>query len=216
MTLHQIVLSGPISALVLFLNLLVLLPAKAAPDAPNTLQASFIWSPSVPAGKQAYVAFRKNFMLGDPAASATLHLFADSRYLLWLNGKYVLRGPCRFNPKRPEYDSVDLGGFLQKGANTLVVLVHHYAGAVNGRIMQHAPGLTARLEVAGQEILRTDTSWRCSQNTEYRPSPDAWSSIPDVLDARMSPGEWTASAFDDSSWERADTLDGAKWGATCR
>ena len=103
----------------------------------KALQASMIWAPSVPVGTQAYVAFRKTFELADTAAPATLQLFADSRYMLWVNGKYVLRGPCRFNPKRPEFDSVDPGPIPPKGKQRLVVLVHHYAGATNGRIMRH-------------------------------------------------------------------------------
>jgi alpha-L-rhamnosidase len=189
-------------------------PGRPVDDAVGaSLQRAMIWSPSAPAGQGAYVAFRKSFTLQDAPASATLHLFADSRYLLWVNGNYVLRGPCRFNPKRPDYDSVELRPFLQKGANLLVVLVHNYAGAVNGRIMVHAPGLTARLDAAGKELLRTDDSWRCSRNTEYRPSPGAWSSIPDVIDGRLSPGEWTGPAFDDSGWERATIVDGGTWGA---
>ena len=177
------------------------------------LQQAMIWSPSASPGQQAYVAFRKSFALPGAPGSATLHIFADSRYLLWVNGNYVLRGPCRFNPKRPEYDSVDLRPFLHAGTNGLVVLVHHYAGAINGRIMQHAPGLTARLDVAGKEFLRTDASWRCHRNTEYLPSPNAWSSVPDVIDGRLKPGDWTASVFDDSGWEHATAADGGAWGA---
>lgn len=179
----------------------------------QSLQKAMIWSPSALPGKQAYVAFRKSFALQAAPASATLHLFADSRYILWVNGTYVLRGPCRFNPKRPEYDSVDLGPFLKEGTNILVALVHHYAGAINGRIMQHTPGFTARLDVADKEVLRTDVSWRCSRNTEYRPSPSAWSSIPDVIDGRLNLGDWTALGFDNTSWEHATTVDGGKWGA---
>ena len=195
--------------------LLGLVPAPAqSADAPGkALSGAMIWSPSSPTGTQTYVAFRKRFALPDTAAPATLQLFADSRYLLWVNGTYVLRGPGRFNPKRPEFDSVDLQPFLRPGSNTLVVLVHHYAAAINGRIMRHAPGLTARLEVAGRELLRTDASWRCSTHTEYRPSPGAWSSIPDVLDGRLSPGDWTTPAFDDSAWEPAMAVDGGTWGA---
>ena len=63
---------------------------------------------------------------------------------LWVNGSHVLRGPCRFNPKRPEFDTLDIAPHLRAGANTLVVLVHHYP-ATNGRIMNHAPGLTTIL-----------------------------------------------------------------------
>jgi hypothetical protein len=180
-------------------------------DVAQTLQSAMIWSPDALARKQAYVAFRKSFDLAQKPASALLHLFADSRYLLWVNGKHVLRGPCRFNPKRPEFDTLDIAPHLRAGANTLVVLVHHYP-ATNGRIMKHAPGLTAVLEAVGREIFRTDKSWRCSSDTEYRPSPGAWSSIPDVIDGRLSPGNWTAHGFDDSSWKPSTPVDGNTWG----
>lgn len=176
------------------------------------LQASMIWSPESPGGTQAYVAFRKEFDLAKPPASADFHLFADSRYLLWVNGKQVLRGPCRFNPKRPEFDSTDLAPHLREGRNSIVVLVHHYP-ATNGRIMRHEPGLTALLEIDGNEFLRSDPSWRCSPNTEYRPSPGAWSSIPDVIDGRVRPGEWTRPGFDDSAWQAATPVDGNTWGS---
>jgi hypothetical protein len=189
-------------------------PLGADEPVGRELQSSMIWSASAPAGTQAYVAFRKSFELKTkPEQPARLDIFADSRYLLWVNGEQILRGPCRFNPKRPEFDSLDVAPFLRPGKNVLTVLVHHYAGAVNGRIMQHAPGLTARLAVGGKEILRTDTSWRCSKNTEYRSSPGAWSSIPDVLDGRLCPLDWTTPVFDDATWEPAVTVDGNTWGA---
>ena len=194
------------------LALLLAHPLQA--DVVQTLQSSMIWSPAAPTGTQAYVAFRKEFNLAAvPADPAMLHLFADSRYLLWVNGRQILRGPSRFNPKGPEYDSLDIKPYLQTGANSLVVLVHHYAGATSGRIMSHAPGLTALLEAGGQQILRSDTSWKSSNSTEYRPSPDAWSSIPDVIDARLSPGTWTTTDFDDSAWAAAAPVDGNTWGA---
>ena len=177
------------------------------------LQSAMIWAASAPAGTQAYVAFRKSFELKTrPEQPARLDLFADSRYMLWVNGEQILRGPCRFNPKRPEFDSLDIKPFLRTGKNILTVLVHHYP-AINGRIMRHATGLAARFEVDGKEILRTDTSWRCSKNTEYRPSPDAWSSIPDVLDGRLCPFDWTTPAFDEATWEPAVAVDGTTWGA---
>ena len=199
----------------LTLSLLALLLAHPLhADVAQTLQSSMIWSPAAPVGTQAYVAFRKEFNLADvPAGPAMLHLFADSRYMLWVNGSQILRGPSRFNPKGPEYDSLDIQPYLQTGANSLVVLVHHYAGATSGRIMSHAPGLTVLLEADGQEILRSDTSWKSSNSTEYRPSPDAWSSIPDVIDARLSPGAWTTTDFDDTAWTAATPVDGSTWGA---
>lgn len=91
----------------------------------SRLQSSMIWSTDQPNGEQVYAAFRKVFDLPGTSGSAVLHLFADSRYMLWVKGKYVLRGPCRFNPVRPEYDVVEIGPFIRKGNNTIVVLAHN-------------------------------------------------------------------------------------------
>ncbi|NWJ51456.1 MAG: hypothetical protein HXX14_11390 [Bacteroidetes bacterium] len=178
----------------------------------SVLQSSMIWSPSNPGGKQVYIAFRKSFNLSTVSNNASLKLFADSRYILWINGLYVLRGPCRFNPKRPEYDIINLHPFLKKGKNVIAVLVHHYANAINGRIMQHIPGLTAVLEMSGKEILRSDSSWRYNDKTRYLPSPKSWTTIPDVIDARIDKEEWLSAKFDDSEWPFAKLIDGRQWG----
>jgi len=84
----------------------------------ESLQKSMIWLglPAEEAGKPICAAFRKQFEIAQTPAEATLHIFADSRYILWINGKYVLRGPCRFDPKRPEYDTVDVKNSCKKAA----------------------------------------------------------------------------------------------------
>ena len=188
-------------------------PSAAAAAAP--LQSSFIFLPGLNKS-QVYAGFRKTFALpAPPPASTLLHLFADARYMLYVNGAYVSRGPCRFNPKRPEFDTIDVGPHLRAGQNLIAVLVHSYgAGAINGRIMYHAPGLTALLDLPGGAPLATDATWRCSAATEYQPSPVAWSSIPDVIDGRVpGAGAWQAPGFDDSAWALAAPLPGAAFGA---
>jgi hypothetical protein len=184
--------------------LMLALGASAAPDAGPSLQQSFVWPASAPAGKQAYVMFRKEFTLAAVPGEAELDIFADSRYILWINGDYVLRGPCRFDPKFPEYDRLDVRRHLRAGANTIEVLVHHYAGGHNSKIMAHDPGLALALSLPGG-VLCTDATWTCSRKTPYLPSPSAWGSIPDVLDGRIA-----ASAAD---WEPVASVDGGKWGA---
>lgn len=192
--------------------LLLAAPGAFAVDPAERLPAAMIWTPEVPAGIQAYVAFRTSFPLEAAPADAKLHIFADSRYLLWVNGVHVSRGPARFHPGRPEYDTLDLTPQLRPGGNTLAVLVHHYAGATHGRIIRHAPGLAALLDLDGREMLRTSPSWRASAATEYQPSPGSWSSIPDVIDGRKWPGDWTAPGFADDAWTAAVPVEGSGWG----
>ena len=78
------------------------------------LESSIIWKGSaIQDATGVAVAFRKKISFAAPPVHATLHLFADARYLLWVNGKYVERGPARFQPNGPEYDSVNLDSKLQ-------------------------------------------------------------------------------------------------------
>jgi alpha-L-rhamnosidase len=184
------------------------------------LRKTMIWAASASVDQQQYVAFRKVFDLTAEPKEACLRLFSDTRYLLWINGRYVDQGPCRFDPKRPEYDTLDVRRFLQKGHNVIVVLVHHYAGISHGeksRFMEHVPGLTAALDATLTDgsamTLATDTTWRANSHTRYRPEVEViFSSVRDNIDARIDAGDWTQSDFDDSAWEAGVEIDGNTWG----
>jgi alpha-L-rhamnosidase len=194
-----------------------LLAFLVAADPGPSLQSSFIWAPGSPPGTQAYVAFRAPPFLLDPQhTNTTIHLFADTRYQLYVNGQYILRGPCRFNPKRPEYDSLDLSPSLIPGQlNWVVVLVHHYGNVINGRIISHPPGLAVLVESGDSTVLlQTSTAWKSSASTQYLPSPGAWSSIPDVIDSRalVPLGDWTQPNYNDSSWAISTPVVGSLWG----
>lgn len=115
------------------------------------LQKNLVWTQPAdhPNGQQQYAVFRKTFYLDDIATKGPeVEIFADSRYLLWINGKYVSRGPVRFNPKSPEYDVIPVENYLRKGQNVISVLVHSFGDRVCGRIMYHEPGLAVRLLVS--------------------------------------------------------------------
>jgi len=192
-------------------------------DYAQRLQASFIWTKAEPPQKQTYAAFRKTFEIENVPAKAALRIFADNRYLLWINKAYVERGPCRFDPKRPEYDILDVTDCLQKGKNVITVLVHYYAvGSFKAcqlqcsRMMEHRPGLTVELEIVlpgGKEMhQRTDATWRWTTETRFQPSPGTYTSVPDNIDARRDTGDWMAVDFNDSSWRPAVPIEGGLWG----
>ena len=212
-----------------FLGLFLSLGAgggEAPPEAPwaEKLAAHAVWHAEGETGEQHYLTFRKCFEMSALPQTALFHIFADSRYVLWCNGRYVTMGPCRFDPAFPAYDSLDLRPFLQEGANVLAILAHHYHDGKPveapeefcGRIMRHAPCLTAGLEGRDGQgapfAFWTDATWRVSNETPYRPSPPSWSSIPDRIDGRVFRGDWRQLDFDDSGWAAASPLASFSWG----
>lgn len=89
-------------------------------------KSRFIWCDADGVGRNVFAVFRLSLTLSAPPTAAALHLFADSRYRLRVNGAVAAYGPARFVPSAPEYDTIDLTRWLRPGDNTVTVEVNHY------------------------------------------------------------------------------------------
>jgi len=180
------------------------------------LSSAMVWTgkPMPDNASENMVVFRKKFTVPVLARHATLHLFADVRYMLWVNGRYVERGPARFEPAAPEYDSVDLTKFMRAGSNVIALLVT--AQISNGRTRLHEPCLTAELveQHGGKStiIFVTDATWKWSDQTRYRRALTDWANIYDVVDARVEDGDWTQLDYDDGNWAVVAPVKNHTWG----
>jgi alpha-L-rhamnosidase len=183
------------------------------------LTGAMIWAAETPAAKgYLHAGFRREFEIPAVPQTAALHIFAYTRYQLFINGEYVGRGPSRFQNQRPEYDSWNIRAKLRAGRNVIAALVHR--DNPSGRVMHHAPGFTARLEMlrtdGTKQVVATDAAWQGFLEPAYGPQPDAWASFPENIDARRSPGDWTARDFPASSLPTAaplTTSDATVWPA---
>lgn len=177
----------------------------------KALQKAFVWA-DLPVGKPGVaVGFRRTFDLESKPTSGFLQLFADARYILWVNGSYVDRGPARFQPNGPEYDMIEISRFLKRGKNAVALLV---AGNLSGgKVMRHRPGLTASLEVNGKMLWKTDDAWRWSDSTRFRSVSANWPNLwESEVDARVEDGDWTTADYNDGSWKHASPIQGTDWG----
>jgi alpha-L-rhamnosidase len=152
---------------------------------------TFVWADAAGEGRAQVVWFRRDLELGAAADEAWLHLFADSRYLVFVNGAVVASGPARFYPEHPEYDSVNLQPWLVAGHNTLAVQVLSFGTA--SFQLRRAPGaFTAWGSVrAGDEAvdLATPGNWKCVRDLGYDSSAPRMSfAMPpiEVYDARST------------------------------
>ena len=85
--------------------------------------AQFVWTDDHGAGRNVFAIFRRRLELKSVPEQAVLHLFADTRYRLRVNGTVANYGPARFSPTAPEYDDVDVAPFLSAGWNVITVEV---------------------------------------------------------------------------------------------
>ncbi|MFE3033068.1 alpha-L-rhamnosidase N-terminal domain-containing protein [Streptomyces canus] len=178
----------------------------------------------LPPARFSRVQFRRTFELATDAGvpvRVPLRLSADSRYLLWVNGVEVGRGPIRSQPRRLRYDEYDIADLLRPGRNVIAVLVTYYGHAnsfwqpaassgVMGRDAQLV--LESRLHHDGQAgqggegWLVTDAGWRATRSVAWRglESGNALDGVPiELLDARELDPAWVEADFDDSAWADA-------------
>lgn len=180
--------------------------ASAAPE--STLaqpSPTFVWANAAGEGRAQVVWFRRDLDLGAAADEAWLHLFADSRYLLFVNGAVVASGPARFYPEHPEYDSVNLQPWLSAGHNTLAVQV--LSSGTASFQLRRAPGaFTAWGSVrAGGHAhdLATPGNWKCMRDGGYDSSAPRMSfAMPpiEVYDARRAGADFLGGDLSASGW----------------
>ncbi|MCW8129029.1 MAG: family 78 glycoside hydrolase catalytic domain [Planctomycetota bacterium] len=164
-----------------------------------------VWTDAQGEGRNLFAFFRRTFKLAKIPARALLHLFADTRYRLRVNGHIAAYGPARFTPKAPQYDSVDLAPYLVKGRNVVTVEVNH-KGASS---FESLPGLAGFLAwgAAGQGKdavdLSTPGAWKAMPLTAVDPwaPPFSFAQGPvEIADLRGIPAAWFEASFDDGAW----------------
>ena len=88
--------------------------------------ASWLWA-GYPGGDltNSWVQGRRVIHLADTPSSAWVHVTADTRYRLHVNGVRVLDGPARGFQDHWFFDSVDIAPHLRAGENVIAVLAHN-------------------------------------------------------------------------------------------
>ncbi len=163
--------------------------------------------------------FRKTWQLAAVPARVPARITADSRYVLYVNGQEVSRGPARSQPRRMMYDLFDLSPYLRVGQNTLAVWVRYY-GRPNSFYIPAVPnsglGKTGALvfeaDLGAAGWLVSDASWKATKSQAWEFVHDAGADpvgggVPvEQLDGRRLPAGWQEPAFDDDGWPCAQVL----------
>lgn len=172
-------------------------------------QGRWIWTEGEPAPRNSYTYFRKKLKLDGNPKEPQILITADSRYQLFVNGKFVGRGPVRSDRRWLYYDTWNLEPHLKKGDNVLAVLVHHF-GESTFQYMQGRGGLLADVfAFAGKPLGHTDSTWRALRSPAWSsegPRMSIQLGFNEVYDARKAPQDWTALEFNDSSWPEAKEI----------
>ncbi len=158
--------------------------------------------------------FRKNIQLDAVPERFLVHLSADNRYKLYVNGQLVSLGPARGDRYYWNYESVDLSSWLHEGSNTLAAIVWNESTYRPQAQITLQTGFIMQGDGEDERIVDTNESWKCLQNQSYRPLPGIGysgyyvSGPGELVDMNKFPVNWNTEDFDDSHWVNAANVFG--------
>lgn len=137
----------------------------------NHMQCNWIWIGGQAHDNQATVFFRRSFSLAAAPDAAVIHLSAAHIFELYVNGRYIARGPHRADPRYPYFHSFDVADDLRAGVNHVVCVVHHFVrpeGVLRRwNLYGGEAGLAAEIVLPDQSLV-TDDQWQAAAAPGWR------------------------------------------------
>jgi hypothetical protein len=191
-------------------------------DATNvTWKAQWIMHPTVEPQAHAVVLFRKNFELAAKPGKFVVHVSADNHYRLFVNGKYVSRGPARGDLDHWFFESIDLAPFLKQGKNTIAAEVVNWGPKRSFTYFSQMTSFIMQGDSDAEKIVNTaGGSWKCYHNQAFKPNVIDWMNDRTTIDfglyvcnptdtiiAAKYPWGWQETGFNDVDWLPAKWAD---------
>ena len=204
--------SAPSLALLLVFSLIIgarMNMVHATPAAGDRLpawSASWIAYPDSEGREYEVLFFRRSFELDEVPASLPVHVSADNRYQLFVNGTLVSRGPARGDLDYWRYETVDLSPQLRSGENVLAAVVWNYADLRPVAQISLRTGFVVQGATPDAEFLNTDEDWLVMRSDAHLPVPVERAAMgnPYIV---VGPGEYLNGATYPWGWNEHDYAD---------
>ena len=178
-------------------------------------KAKWITPPGI--NLQGYLVFhaRTKINLAEKPSKFMVHVSADNRYKLYVNGQFVSLGPGRSDPRHWYYETVDLAPFLTAGDNSIAALVWNFGDQKPVAQMSRMTGFVLQAGEAADARVNTGSNWKTLVNTAYSAlAPELVYSYyvagpGEKINYRDMPTGWEQTSYDDSGWKPAQTVSNA-------
>lgn len=184
-------------------------PASAQSSAPRPWNAHWIAAQNDEGRQYGVYHFRKTIALTAKPATFIIHVSADNRYKLYVNGTLVSLGPARCDTYYWNYETVDIAPYLITGSNTVAALVFNEAEYRPEAQFTVRTAFILQGASAAEEVFNTNRSWKCIRNGAHHPVPGFFFAATkgELVDmSQRVKGAWTAVEYDDSKWPAANDI----------
>ncbi|MHB1922520.1 MAG: alpha-L-rhamnosidase-related protein, partial [Chitinophagaceae bacterium] len=177
--------------------------------------AEWITCPDVAQRDYGVFHFRKGFLLSQKPGKFIIHVSADNRYRLFVNGQPVCSGPARGDLYNWYFETVDIAKFLHPGNNIIAALVWNMGIYAPVAQISNQTAFLVQGEGDQEKIINTNSDWKVIRDTAYTPcSVNTGKRLHtyvvvgpgDQVNASKYPWGWEQLHFDDSQWPNAQKV----------
>ncbi len=169
--------------------------------------ARWIACPHAPAKDPGVFYFRKVLQLTAVPAHFWVHVSADNRFLLHVNGKFAGAGPARGDLFHWRFETYDLAPLLHPGANILAATAWNFGAKAPVAQISSRTGFLLQGDTKAEESADTGPTWQVEQQP-------GWGSVQDEKGAGYFGagfGERIDGRAMDWSWDQANPGDPSHW-----
>jgi hypothetical protein len=158
--------------------------------------------------------FRRSFSLNAKPERFVIHVSADNRYQLYVNGTRVVWGPARGDLFHWRYETVDIAPWLRDGANVLAAVVWNFGVHAPEAQQTWQTGFLLQSDSAEGKAVDTGPAWKGIRNAAYMPIPYSHAEMRgyfvvgpgERIDGASYPWGWEQPDFDDTEWKPAQAI----------
>ncbi|MGA2018071.1 MAG: family 78 glycoside hydrolase catalytic domain [Opitutaceae bacterium] len=158
--------------------------------------------------------FRKRVALPEAPGSYIVHVSADNRFVLFVNGVRAGEGPAQGDLDHWRYETFDIAPLLRAGENLVAATVWNYGALAPMAQMSDQSGFLVQGHSDAEAAVDTDGSWEVEREQgqgflPINPSdvPNYYAAPPgEVLDGTRYDWEWQAPGAGSAGWKPAATV----------
>jgi len=173
--------------------------------------AQWISHPTAPLREPITLHFKKAIEIKAVPAHFLIHVSADNRFVLYLNGQRVGDGPARGDLPHWRYEDFDLAPLLKPGTNTLAATVWNFGIYAPVAQMSDRTAFLVEGDTEAEKAVNTDSSWMVEVEPGQVPLPRRengfWAYMAagpgEILHAGEYDWGWADAGFASSRWVHA-------------
>jgi hypothetical protein len=181
----------------------------------NRWDAQWVTCPGVVQRAYGVYHFRKKLRLENKPSKFIIHISADNRYRLFINGTPVCFGPAQGDLYNWYFETVDIAAYLTTGDNVIAATVWNMGEFAPVSQVSNQTAFLLQGDGAAEAVVNTNNSWRVIKDSAYTPCSMETGAVlkeyyalgpGDHFKAGRYPDGWEKISYKENNWLQAERI----------